>query len=289
VIAAALASCENEVSVQLLPGDKQALVVPDAAASDADAGSADAGGADTANDDAPLANALWFRGAYDRVEIPSSPLLDVPQDFAVEAWVYVKSYEGGHGVLNRWVAGVGDIELTFGAPEPVAYEEFPSNDPVPSHVLATWGYVRQGLWITTTAPTLPSAGAWHHIASSYGGGALKLYVDGKLASSASGTDRIANCDNPFYIGATSRTERPFDSSKGTPWWPPIDGSIGEVRISSKDRYPADFSPDKRLAADADTIALWHLDEGQGSVAIDSGPSHLNGAIIGPEWATGPLR
>src|SRR5262249_62288633 len=63
--------------------------------------------------------ALRFAGPYDRVEVPSSSSLDVPRDFAVEAWVRIDGYDGGHGVFNRWQRAVGDIELTFGIPEPV--------------------------------------------------------------------------------------------------------------------------------------------------------------------------
>lgn len=270
----ACVGCESEASVQLLPGDNQALT-------EADAHPEPAGCMDGC--------ALYFNGPYDRVEVADSSSLDVPQDFAIEAWVFLKSYAGGHGVLNRWVPGVEDIELTFGVPEPLPFMELPSNDPVPSHVLATWGFVKPGLWVTTVSSSQPTAGAWHHLASSYGGGSLKLYVDGVRVGSADSTDRIANGPNTFYIGATSRSERAFDTSRGTSWWPPIDGYIAEVRISSRDRYAINFAPDRRLVSDAATIGLWHLDEGTGESALDSGPSHLNGAIKGPRWVAAPPR
>jgi len=271
--------CENDVSVQLLPGDNQALTQADARADVADPRCTAAG---------PCA--LYFNGPYDRVEIADSPSLDVPQDFAIEAWVFLKSYAGGHGVLNRWVPGMEDIELTFGVPEPLPFAELPSNDPVPSHVLATWGFVKPDLWISTISSTQPTVGAWHHLASSYGGGSLRLYLDGVQVGSADSTDRIANAPNIFYIGATARSEHAFDMSKGNWWWPPIDGYIAEVRISSKNRYAMmNFVPDHRLVADAATIALWHLDEGTGESALDSGSHHLSGTIKGARWAPAPAR
>ena len=101
-------ACTREVSVQLLPGDVGV-------------------------------RALRFAGPYDHVEVPSSPLLDVPRDFAVEAWVYIDSYDGGHGVFNRWENTGGDLELTFGVPEIVPAAELPAQDPVPSHTLAAGG------------------------------------------------------------------------------------------------------------------------------------------------------
>jgi len=65
--------------------------------------------------------------------------------------------------------------------------------------------------------------------------------------------------------------------------------IAEVRLSSANRYTAEFTPETRLKADAATLALWHLDEGAGSVADDSGPAQLQGTIVGAAWALAPTR
>jgi hypothetical protein len=268
----ALVGCENDVSVQLLPKPPP----EELPCIDGDPCSG-------------LAKALYFQGAYDRVEIPSSPLLDVPQDFAIEAWVLVKSYEGGHGVFNRWVAGVSDIQLTFGVPEPLPQLELMSTEQVPSHVLASWSFIGTDYWITLTAPSLPSAGTWHHLAVSYGAGSYRLYVDGVLSASVDATVRVPNAPSPVYIGATARNERGYDGAQGPLYWPPIDGFIAEVRMSSSNRYASDFIPEPRLMADSSTIALWHLDEGEGSAAFDSGPSQLSGVIFGAEWALAPRR
>lgn len=236
-----------------------------------------------------LARALSFRGAYDRVEVESSPLLDVPQDFTLEAWVLVRSYAGGHGVINRWISGVGDVQLTFGTPEPLPALQLPSDAPVPSHVLASWAFVRPDYWVTAQAPSLPSTGAWHHLASCYGAGSFRLYVDGAQVGSVAGTEAVPNPQSRLYLGATARNERPFDAAAGTLYWPPIDGFIADVRLSSSARYDADFTPAPRLEADATTLALWHLDEGEGSAATDSGPSDLGGVIHGATWELAPRR
>jgi Concanavalin A-like lectin/glucanases superfamily len=149
--------------------------------------------------------------------------------------------------------------------------------------------VRPGLWITAYTQVLPAAGAWHHLASSYGGGAIKLYVDGSRSAAGSGTDRIPNPVSKVFIGATARNEHPIDPVRGEEWWPPIQGLIAEVRMSSVDRYPNDFVPERRLSSDASTVALWHLDEGTGDVARDSGPNHLDGSIVNAKWVASPPR
>jgi hypothetical protein len=265
-------ACENDVALQLLPPDPPPLAV--------------------CIDGEPCSGRAWalsFEGAYDRVEIPSSAQLDLPQDFAIEAWVWVRSYNGGHGVLNRWIAGVGDIQLTFGTPEPLPQLELPSLEQVPSHVLGSWAFVSTGYWLTGVAPSLPSAETWHHIASSYGGGSFRLYVDGTLVSNMDATDAVANPQSTLYLGATARHEHTFDVAQGTLYWPPIDGFIAEVRFSSSNRYTADFTPETRLKADSATLALWHLDEGAGTIASDSGPGKNSGTITGATWALAPIR
>ena len=253
-------ACSSQVSIQILPGE----------------------GTRTER-------ALRFEGPYDRVEVPSSSWLDVPRDFAVEAWVWIDGYDGGHGVFNRWQRTGGDIELTFGVPEPVPLDELPSGDPVPSHTLAAWGYVASTVtWITAYTSALPPPGQWHHLAMSYGGGNMNLYVDGSRWATAPGTDPISNPTARVFIGATERNER-FAADAGEYFWPPIPGAIADVRMSSVNRYPADFTPERHLTSDASTLALWHLDEGDGSVARDSGPNHLDGAITGAAWSDLPSR
>ena len=237
-----------------------------------------------------LKRALYFHGPYDRVEIPSSPLLDLPQDFAVEAWVLPKSYTGGHGLVNRWASGVGDFNLTFGVPEALPPLQLPTTELAPSHGLASWSFLPgAGTWVSVVAPSQPSTGTWHHIAISYGAGSYRLYVDGLLSASASATDAVANPPSSLFIGATARNERNYDVSQGQLWWPPLDGFVADVRLSSTDRYPAEFEPEPELVADETTIALWHLDEGDGALAADSGPNELGGTITGAQWALAPER
>ena len=267
-----LAGCENDVAIQLLPSPPP----PAAICADGD----------------PCSGRTWglsFRGAYDRVEIPSSNALDLPQDFAIEAWVWVRSYSAGHGILNRWIGAVGDVQLSFGTPEPLPQLELPTLELVPSHVLASWVFVRPEYWLTGVAPTLPSVEQWHHVAASYGGGTFRLYLDGAQVSSVDATEPVANPQSTLYLGATARHERTFDPALGTMYWPPMDGFIAEVRLSSNNRYTAEFVPEPRLSVDAATLALWHLDEADGNVVTDSGPAQLEGVITGASWATVPAR
>ena len=61
------------------------------------------------------------------------------------------------------------------------------------------------------------------------------------------------------------------------------GAIDQVRISKNARYAAAFTPQKRFETDADTIALYHFEEGDGKVLKDSSGHNHHGKIVGAKW------
>jgi RNA polymerase sigma factor (sigma-70 family) len=94
---------------------------------------------------------------------------------------------------------------------------------------------------------------------------------------------LRRTDAPLTIGGLSN-----DGSQGwKPWGPytgDFGGRVGEVRISDTARYPFELSDDGipkrfpvegRFEPDEHTIALWHFDEGEGSLAYadSSGRGH----------------
>ena len=117
-------------------------------------------------------------------------------------------------------------------------------------------------------------GNWHHVALVWDGAKQRLYVDGdkKATTNLGGTLKINNA----YIGARAGAN-------------PFTGTIDEVRLSKVARYVAAFTPDCVLAADANTVGLWHFGEGDGTMVADSsGNGHtgtLQGALV-PTWVDG---
>src|SRR5262249_8174856 len=103
-----------------------------------------------------------------------------------------------------------------------------------------------------TAPSPIVKGRRTHVAGVRVGKELRLYLDGKLASKVDVEEPMAESKNPFTLGGNV-----------------FAGLIGEVRISRVARYDKDFTPPKRFEPDADTLALYHFDEGQGDVLKDS--------------------
>ncbi len=140
---------------------------------------------------------------------------------------------------------------------------------------------------------------WHHVAVERrrSDGRLWIFIDGVLETQGDGPDGDVSYpdgatpadpnDSFLVIGAEK-----FDAGS------PYGGALDEIRISTVLRYTAAFTrPNTPFAADANTAALYHLDEAAGVVAADSsgaagGPSDgslaLGGSPSGPEWSSTEL-
>ncbi len=104
-----------------------------------------------------------------------------------------------------------------------------------------------------------------HIACVRDGKAHRLYVDGKLFQKTADIPSPATGTSPFQIGSEFR------------------GIIDELRVSKIARYKADFTPAARFVSDADTLGLYHMNEGSGDVLNDSSGNNHHGKIVGAKW------
>jgi WD40 repeat protein/serine/threonine protein kinase len=105
-----------------------------------------------------------------------------------------------------------------------------------------------------------------HVALVFTGRQFRLFIDGALAV----TKDVSGLS--------------FDKRKGTfAMGHYLTGLITEVRISKVARYDKDFTPAQRFEPDADTLALYHFDEGQGEVVKDSSGNAHHGKIMNAKW------
>lgn len=129
-----------------------------------------------------------------------------------------------------------------------------------------------------------TAGVQHHVAITYDGSTVRLLLDGSVLASSAATGAISTTSNSLYIGADP------NHSEYT------NGTIDEVRVSNTARYTGSYTvPTYEFANDANTIALYHFDEGNGSTANDSsgngntGTLTHNGAGSNPSWVGGLVQ
>jgi hypothetical protein len=153
-------------------------------------------------------------------------------------------------------------------------------------------------------------GLWHHVAIERrsSDGRLWIFVDGVLDVQADGPDGDISYPNS---GVPANTCGPTGDQPCTstdpylvlgagkfdlgPTYPPFSGWMDELRVSNALRYTGDFTvPATPYAPDANTLALYHFDEGEGTTLDDvsgfpGGPSNgllmVGGAPAGPEWST----
>lgn len=128
-----------------------------------------------------------------------------------------------------------------------------------------------------TQPSVPCGNnAWHHVAGcrTINGSQVTFtaFFDGQPVGTVTGaTSSIATPALPIIGGVTY-------------WKGGLGGSIDELRISDTLRYTTAFTPARRFTADANTVALFHFDEGTGTTATDSSANALSATLVGTSWS-----
>ncbi|MCL4255321.1 MAG: hypothetical protein KJ043_16295, partial [Anaerolineae bacterium] len=150
-------------------------------------------------------------------------------------------------------------------------------------------------------------GDWRHIAVTRrrSDGQMQIFVDGVRVRQANGPTgnisyddnrAISNLCNPS--GTSPCNNEPFivigaeKHDYDLVAYPPYNGYFDELRISDSVRYSANFTrPSSPFGVDVNTVALYHFDEGRGTlIGDDSG--HSNNATLryggfpnpGPQWS-----
>jgi hypothetical protein len=241
------------------------------------------------------------QGDIDRVKValdaPPRPVDVGAGDLTLEWWMKAELAENGSGdctpggsnwrygnvLLDRDVAGAGD-HGDFGVSLAGGRIAFGVNNGTDSETLC--------------GASLVADGNWHHVAVTRrnSDGRMQIYVDGQLDAQIDGPDG----DVSYHDGRTSTYEDdPYlvigaEKHDAGPQYPSYAGWIDELRISNSLRYDGPFTiPTGPFTSDANTMGLYHLDEGTGDAVNDSsgypgGPSNglrmFGGSPAGPIWS-----
>jgi len=121
---------------------------------------------------------------------------------------------------------------------------------------------------------------WSHLAVTYDGTTLRLFVNGDQVSSRATRGAILSTPNPLWIGGN----RPYGEY--------FHGLIDEVRVYdralSRSELRAEMSTPIRNAtgpAARGLVAAWPFDQRSGRRATDASAAGTAGTLIGPTWAT----
>lgn len=207
-------------------------------------------------------NALDFDGSNDYVDCGNSASVqrNGTQSFTVEAWV---KPTGG-----VWVAAVSKFVHTA-SQEGYSLEIFSDNK-----VALLYGN-NWSDWNATTSTTALTSGVWSHIAATYDGTTVKIYINGDLSQSATWTNGVTDSGTDLLIGSRS----------GTTFY---SGQLDEVRVWTIARTATELreSMAKTLAGnEAGLAAYYRLDELDGNTVYDLSNNANNSTLTNMDAAT----
>jgi hypothetical protein len=205
--------------------------------------------------------ALAFDGVDDvaRTEVIADLGLD---RFTVEAWLR------RDGAGTTFTSGAGGLRLV-----PIAGKGLGEGDGSNvdcNYALGLWGDVlgadfedmATGANHPVTGRTVIEPGRWHHVAMTFDGHALRLFVDGRLDGKVATTATPrADSIHPFAIGRAIASDGVAHGA--------LDGALDEVRVWRFARTGEELADGmyKTLAMADGLVARWSLDEGGADPAV----------------------
>jgi len=219
-------------------------------------------------------------------ETVTVPGIDVAGNttISVEAWCLLGQYLNP---INQIV--VKETTVPPCGYEYLAFNLFTDNTDINNQGLASFG-IGDGTTFYSIASTISlPLGEWHHIAGTYDGTTLRVFVDGIEQGSAAVAVSLYDAGIEMNIGNRWNCARRY-----------FDGDIDEVRIWNDARTEQEIRENMHRelpnpAGETDLIAYYRFNEGTGTIAYDSGPNSYNGQLGGysfsgnttssPTWIT----
>jgi len=179
----------------------------------------DEGADDTAKDlsgngnNGTIHGATWVNGKInsalsfergDFVEVPHSESLSITKEITVMAWSNCTDISENPTVVGKGSGGTPDLfELSLQGGG------------------IYWQFKVGGAWVECVGP-LPPIGEWHHIAGTFDGKSLKVYIDGEFGAELQSSQELPENEFPVSIGQRINPEERF-----------FKGMIDEVAIFNR--------------------------------------------------------
>ena len=210
---------------------------------------------------------LDFDGGGDYVEIiDESAMIANTDQMTLSGWVYPRNTNSG------WP----DFDGFFG---------FRNNNDADFYLLQLDSYKVEGRltvsgggeFTIVTAENSISSETWHHLALTYDGSNIILYIDGNVAGSAEASGQITNDSVPLNIGKLVWQTTNFD----------LDGQADEIslwNIALTQQQVQDYM-EADLTGETGLVGYWNFNEGSGETANDASGNDNHGTIYGATWST----
>lgn len=207
--------------------------------------------------------ALSFDGTDDLVFVPTSDVFNAPTAMTIEAWVRLEDGLDG-AVASIWGQG--------GAADKIILQVVQGELQVK--------IIRDGIaGQTVAAAQLDINGQWAHVATTYDGSALLVYIDGVQKGQTAAAGNLVVPNQPLRFGIE-------DILNGTQTF--LAGEMDEVRIWDHARTGQEIADNFNRVIAANSpglIAYYQFNEDSGQQVLDSTANGLNGTL-GADAASG---
>jgi hypothetical protein len=215
-------------------------------------------------------DALRFDGESDVVRVPHSPEFDLAEGFTLEAWVRPES------AVNQWAPVVDKLgEGKKANEQPWWLYEADQKVNVPfAGIEPSAG--RETSIEANESESLP-VDAWSHLAVTWDGSLMSLYIDGRLVRTTPA--------GPLRVTAAGEVQIGADTELGDF----LDGRIDEIRIYDRALETGEIDTDMEAPLETPRtgpVAAYSFDAGEGTVAEDVSGGEHEGTIEGAEWVRG---
>jgi hypothetical protein len=195
-------------------------------------------------------SALNFDGMNDSVKVPNSPSLKwfPTNEITITAWIKPRQIQTYGEILHKDLAYM------------IRYE----SNKIHGFIYDGTSWEPRVISNTTLSPE-----TWYHVAITYDGSDLKVYINGELDGIQARTGPIYSTTSSLSIGSWSGMQNYFN------------GTIDDVKI-----YNRALSADEIKIDMTGSVGYWKFDEGYGTTAHDSSPMKNDGTIYGATWTIG---
>lgn len=196
--------------------------------------------------------AFDFDGSTKYISITNASHLQPTETLTIAAWIKADAWGTG-----TYVAPI----LRKGEANPNNYQLAVEDGYPALHLDGNDGFGYRG-------NTLLQTGRWYHLAGTWDGAVVRIYVNGVLDNTpATRTGTIGTDTRPLYIGGRSGTDL-------------HDGQLRDVRLYNRALSASD------ILSLAGSAGRWQFSEGSGTVAADSSGAGNNATLSGgATWTT----
>jgi len=209
---------------------------------------------------------LALNGQDNAIILGKRPQFRIEKFITLEAWICVASQKEYAGIISN-IYDTGSTESGYGL------------------LLDGKSGIYFGLKVPSAGIQYLSSGAntialnqWHHIAGTYDGQQMKLYIDGieKAKKAIAGTNINYNPENDLLFGMYKDNDEVY----------PFAGKLAEIRLWKIIRTPEEIQNNRsqRLTSDeAGLVGYWPLNEASNNMAYDRTNNGNHGIINGATW------